>query len=364
MRKRKGLIAACLLVVLVGAAMYFSNLTNRAKKAEQSSFEDVQQAAANVLPELSAWIVDWQWKQGIEDLSIIKGELTSLQLFAAYFDYKDSLYFTDKFQQALPEIMKIYKKNEQMQLYLTVVNDQFKENGESVQKDSSLITRLVETEKSRKKHVDELIAAVDQFGLNGIEIDYERVEEEDWERMLLFYSELHTRLQKSGKSLRIILEPRAPIEQLKLPEGPEYVMMAYNLYGSHSEPGPKADEAFIEQLATRMEVLPGSPYMAFSVGGFDWHEDGKVEALTEERAGLLLKQTGSKAQRDQASGSMFFEYTDAEANNMKHTVWYADEVTLSRWINTAKDNGISKAAIWRLGEIEMESLTNLKLYMQ
>jgi len=361
MRKRNALIAASLLMVLIGAAIIIFSLMDRTKKAEHSPGGNVQQTAAVALPELSAWIVDWQWKQGIEDLSIIKGELTSLQLFAAYFDYKDSLYFTDKFQQALPEIMKVYKKNEQQQIYLTVVNDQFMENGEAIQKASSLITRLVATDKSRKKHVDELMEAVERLGLDGIEIDYEQVDEQDWERVLLFYSELHARLHKSGKSLRIVLEPRAPIEKLALPEGPDYVMMAYNLYGSHSGPGPKADKAFIEQLASRMDVLPGSPYMAFSVGGFDWHEDGKVEALTEERAELLLKQTGSNAQRDQASGSMYFEYADAEANNMKHTVWYADEATISQWLDDAKRSGYNKAAIWRLGEIEMDSLNSLKL---
>ncbi|WP_054026632.1 glycosyl hydrolase family 18 protein [Bacillus sp. FJAT-28004] len=362
MTKRNALIAACLLVVLIGAAIIIFSLMDRTKEGEHSSNGNKQHTADVALPVLSAWIVDWQWKQGLEDLSIIKGELTSLQLFAAYFDYKDSLYFTDKFQQALPEIMKVYKKNEQQQIYMTIVNDQFNENGESIQKDSSLITRLVASEKSRKKHVDELLAAVDQFGVNGIEINYERVEEQDWERVLLFYSELYARLQKEGKSLRIVLEPRAPIEQFKLPEGPDYVMMAYNLYGSHSGPGPNADKAFIEQLASRMEVLPGKPYMAFSVGGFDWREDGKVEALTEERAALLLKQTGSTAQRDQASGSMYFEYTDAETDNMKHTVWYADQVTISQWLDIAKRSGYSKAAIWRLGEIEMDSLSNLKLH--
>lgn len=360
MRKRNGLIAACLLILLAGTALFITNLSDRTKNEERPSDEHVAPTEVITPPELSAWIVDWQWQQGLEDLSIIKDGLTSLQLFAAYFDEQDRLYFTDKLLRAVPEVLKIYEQNDQMQVYLSIVNDQIKANGESVQKDSSLITRLMATKESRKKHVDDLIKAVHQFGLGGIEIDYEQVEEQDWERVLLFYSELYKRLQEKGKSLRIVLEPKVKIEQLMFPEGPDYVMMAYNLYGTHSGPGPKADQAFIKDLAGRMAYLPGKPYMAFSVGGFDWHENGKVVALTEERADLLLKQTGSNIQRDEASGSIFFEYIDEDHD--RHTVWYADDETLSQWLETAKQAGYNKAAIWRLGEIDMTSLDYLNLH--
>ncbi|WP_409344172.1 hypothetical protein [Paenibacillus sp. MBLB4367] len=68
--------------------------------------------------------------------------------------------------------------------------------------------------------------------LGGVEIDYEKIRDSDWSKVGIFYEELYRRLQAMGKTLRIVLEPRAPIERLTLPEGPVYVMMAYNLYGS------------------------------------------------------------------------------------------------------------------------------------
>src|SRR5690606_32889434 len=116
-----------------------------------------------------------------------------------------------------------------------------------------------------------IVALVEAYDLDGVEIDYERIGDGDWDNMTAFIAALYQELSARGLSLRVVLEPRAPIERLSLPRGPVYVMMAYNLYGSHSGPGPKADDAFIRQLAKRMDRLPGSQNrIAFATGGFDW----------------------------------------------------------------------------------------------
>jgi spore germination protein len=344
-KNRKVYLTVSLLVLFIGAAVGYDKLPSPEKEVGQT-------------PELSAWLADWQWQNGLENLELLKEGLTSLQMFAAYFDQKDSLYFTEDYDEAMPEVLKLYEQSGLDHIYLTVVNDQIRPSGESLQKDPALITRLMSSEESRRKHADELIAAAEQYGFGGVELDYERVADEDWDKVLLFISDLYSRLQDNGKSLRIVLETRAKIEELKLPEGPDYVMMAYNLYGSHSGPGPKADHAFIKELAGRMSYLPGKPYIAFSVGGFDWQKDGKAKALTEVQASVLAKQTGSTVHRDEASGSVYFDYTAED--QAKHTVWYADDETLSQWIEDAQQAGYNKVAIWRLGELQRSSLDLLK----
>nr|MBC9203573.1 glycosyl hydrolase [Paenibacillus sp. PL91] len=344
-KTRKLFITASLLILFIGAAVCYDRMPSPAEKAG--------------LPlELSAWLADWQWQNGLENLEVLKEGLTSLQMFAAYFDQTDSLYFTDDYDEAMPEVLKLFEQSGLDHVYLTVVNDQILPSGESRQKDPELITRLMSSEESRRRHADELIAAAEQYGFGGVELDYERVAEEDWDKVLLFISDLYSRLKDKGKSLRVVLETRAKIEQLKMPEGPDYVMMAYNLYGFHSGPGPKADHAFIKQLTSRMAYLPGKPYIAFSVGGFDWQEAGKATALTEVQASNLAKQKGSTVRRDQASGSVYFDYTDED--QVKHTVWYADEKTLLQWIEIAQQADINKVAIWRLGEMQISSLDLLK----
>lgn len=299
--------------------------------------------------ELSAWIVDWQWRSGLDDLGSIAENLASLQLFAAYFDDSDDLYFTEGMKEALPEVLEGIQSNERSHIYLTVVNDIWGKDGTAVQKDTKLITRLVATEESRNKHINDLLDIVDKYNLGGLELDYEKIDDKDWNVVLNLYTDLYQRLDEKGKSLRVILEPRTPIERLSLPEGPEYVMMAYNLYGTHSGTGPKADDAFIRELAGRMNQVPGNNVIAFATGGFDWVEEGMTTSVTEKRAENLAQESMVLPKRDAESGSLYFGYQDV--TGAQHTVWYADDVTLSQWIHVSQEAGYNKVALWRLGDL-------------
>lgn len=308
-------------------------------------------------PELSAWLVEWQWPAGLDDFRDMADGLTSLQAFAAYFDDADSLYFTEAFREGLPGLMEASRQGSLVHIDLTVVNDRIGSDGTTVQKDPALITRLMATEESRKRHIDDILEQVEANGFRGVEIDYERIGDSDWDKVCAFYRELHERLKALGKPLRIVLEPRAPLEELDLPEGPVYVMMAYNLFGGHSGPGPKADDAFIAKLARRMDRVPGDKVIALAAGGFDWPEAGKAAAVTERQAEELARLSKEAPRRDEASGSLYFEYDDD--NGVKHTVWYADHVTLSRWIGVARQAGYHNIALWRLGDLGQETLRAL-----
>ncbi|MGG0938005.1 glycosyl hydrolase family 18 protein [Brevibacillus centrosporus] len=311
-------------------------------------------SAAEVPLKKSAWVVDWQWESGADDLQGMTNGLTNVQMFAAYFDEADNLFFTESFQKGLPKVQEISRRSSLVHVDLTIVNDQKRKDGTDIQKDSALITRLMATEESRSKHIDQIMKAVEEYQFHGVEIDYERIEEKDWGNLLAFFKELYLRLQEKDKTLRIVLEPRTPIETLSLPEGPVYVMMAYNLHGLQSDPGPKADRSFITELTTRMKVVPGDKVIALSAGGFDWAENGKAAAVTEKQAAELAKSSLEMPRRDNASGSIHFQYVDQ--NKQKHTVWYADETTLQTWAEIVSGEGYRSIALWRLGDLGSKSV--------
>lgn len=309
--------------------------------------------------ELSAWVVDWNWESGVADLQHISRKLERLQVFAAYFDSENHLYFTDDMYEALPRIFETARQGGVQDVDLTIVNDRWNPDGTSVQKDPEVVTRILGSQESQEKHIAEIIDIVERYGFDGVEMDFEKVSEADWEKLSSFYEELYERLNAKGKALRIILEPRTPIERLSLPEGPVYVMMAYNLFGSHSGPGPKADHSFIQKLASRMKALPGETAIALSVGGFDWADGGKAASVTEQRAAELLQLSSATSPvRDKASGSLHFTYKDED--DRKHTVWYADGETIAQWVGVAEQSGYHNIVLWRLGEFEQATLNRLK----
>lgn len=349
----KWLIIASISIILFVTALF---------KGLADSSPQVQIKPTDPKPELSTWVVDWQWKSGMDDLRSISSGLTRVQMFAAYFDEADHLYFTDTMNEALPALLDTMKETGLTDVDLTLVNDRLNQDGTEVQKDSELITRLMATDQSRSKHIDEIVDTLKKYDYRGVEIDYEKIKDSDWDNVIAFYTELYQRLDAMDKSLRIVLESRTPIEKIRLPEGPAYVMMAYNLFGTHSGPGPKADIAFITELAERMDRLPGDNIIAISAGGFDWNEKDKVTALTEKRATELSQKSVNPPKRDTASGSIYFDYMDDDL--VKHTVWYADGLTLTQWMNTLRQLGYPKIAIWRLGELGEDTLQQLNRWGQ
>lgn len=341
---RRGVILTAMLLIFGGmVAWYLQNGDNG------DSLKKVDAAEQKKNLELTAWVVDWQWQEATADFNRMTDGLSSVQAFAAYFDESDKLLFTDQFQKALPVIHDISKQGSFVNVDLTIVNDRVNKDGTQVQKDPAIVSRLLATDESREKHIKEIMDAVISNNFHGVEIDYEKIDRKDWYNVIVFYRELYYKLHAAGKSLRVVLEPRTPIEEISLPEGPTYVMMAYNLYGTKTGPGPKADPAFIEKLANRLKKVPGNNMIALALGGFDWSESGKVTSVTENQAVQLAQTSLEPPKRDEASGSLSFQYVDKEG--ITHTVWYADEVTLSQWIGVARNSGYDKIALWRLGDL-------------
>ncbi|MEK5067038.1 glycosyl hydrolase family 18 protein [Sporosarcina sp. FSL K6-1508] len=343
MAKKKVLTYRSLLVI--GIAVSLAGIWGCVNKEKEYNGNEL---------ELSTWITDWQWGSGLDDFKQLTQGLTSIQVFATYFSSTDQLFYSTDNLEAIPEIMEVSAENSVMNVDLTIVNDRFEENGTVTQKDALLLTRLMATPESRLAHIADIIETVSKFDFQGVEIDYENINSEDWESVCAFYEELYLSLEKMGKTLRIILEPRTPIEQLRLPEGPTYVMMAYNIYGMHSGPGPKANATFIKEVTQKMDNLPGESIIAFATGGFDWADTGEVGAVTEKEAVTRSKKSSNSPIRDEASGSVYFEYLDE--NNQRHIVWYADDITLAKWIEIANQSGYFKIALWRMGGFEKETI--------
>ena len=146
-------------------------------------------------------------------------------------------------------------------------------------------------------------------------------------------------------------------------KGPEYVVMFYNLYGTHSGPGPKADFAFIEKTIKKMEALPGTKSAAFATGGCLWEDyvplgdkKGKVRNVDEAEAVQLAEKHHATPVRDEKSHALHFAY---QAEGHEYVVWYADSETLNAWIGAAARGGLDRVSLWRLGG--NENIKEIKL---
>jgi spore germination protein len=298
---------------------------------------------------LSAWITYWDSARGREEAQRLKDRFKDLSYFAAYFDDKGELVFPDALTKD-----KVKRKR----AYLTIVNDVVPREGNARLKDTEFLTSMLATRSGRQRHAEKILNLVEKKGFTGVEVDYENIWKKGDARLQEAFLSFLTILEEEAKArhikVRAILEPSVPFSDT-FPQGIEYVVMAYNLYGTHSGPGPKANLAFIRKTCQKMDVLKGDTALAFSVGGAVWKDGKEGRFITEQEAMALSKNHGVTPNRDAASGALSFTYEEA-GHTM--TVWYADAETLNAWIREAMKAGYPHIFLWALGGNEdLSSLT-------
>jgi len=253
----------------------------------------------------------------------------------------------------LPKELKETKKQQvkgkgNYETYLSFVNDKQNSDGSIILKDIEVLRKLFSDEESMEKHIDAMITLTLQGGYDGIEVDYERIwkEETIGQSFLLFSNKLYAKALENNLSLRIVLEPNTPFFTAQFSRGPEYVVMFYNLYGIHGDPGPKANKKFIQKMAKKMKFLPDERSVAFSTGGCLWGDNGEKRFLTEVQGKDLAFTNGAELKRDEESQCLVFAYKD---KGVSYQVWYADLKTLNYWISIAQEHGENNISLWRLG---------------
>ncbi len=286
-----------------------------------------------------AWVPYWDYENALADLDTLEDRLAYAVCFAAIFDAQDQLLLLPDAQKTLA--LMLARRAGAAAIYLSVVNDIEVEAYVYDNKSPALLWRLLGTDEALSGHIEDLMELLRSSGADGLEIDYEAIRSDTalWQRFALFIERLYARTEAEGYPLRVVLSWDAA-KQASFPEGPQYSVMCYNLYGTHSGPGPKADRDFLRQVFDANRALPGEPVLAFATGGFDWSADGSATALSLAGAEALRSERGvteSGVQRDGESAALTFTYFDAAG--LTHTVWYADETTLLFWRSLALEAG-------------------------
>jgi len=259
-----------------------------------------------------AWVVDWDNSSYIE-YKRDKSHYSGVSNFAVTFN--------EDLSMSMPKEIK--GKN----TYLSFVNDNVK-----VAKSQDLLKELLRDDHSMDKLISNMIKA--SKGYYGIELDFEGFwkNKELTKKYMQFTYRLYRQCLKNNLKLRIILEPSFTNQDFI--KGPEYVVMAYNLYGKHSSPGPKANYEFIDKLIEKSKVLPNVSF-AIANGGCLWAN--KPIYLTYNQIQYLEP---TNIIRDKSDVLV--------ADTKQGKVWYADEVTIKNWTKYINNKGYN-VSIWRLG---------------
>ena len=309
----------------------------------------------------NAWVAYWDFDRGLKEAVKIQSQLNSVSYFAAVFDGNGKPMTMGHPHKLIGQKFVRYKAS--VSKYLTVVNDVYKDihnpQGESIVKDTQVLLKLFETDAAIRDHVADLFSVVRKNRFEGLEIDYENIWKDPLvaQKFMRFLEILIPMAEEEKIPLRIILEPGFseveasadfPLPGFEFPEGPEYVVMCYNLFGTHSRlAGPKANTGFLDRMLVKVSRLPRPHSVALASGGCVWQEGRRPYFVTEQEALALQKKLKAPLRRDPFSNAQYFTGKTAEGKTTE--CWFADAKTIIAWKRQALDFGVDGISLWRLG---------------
>lgn len=197
-----------------------------------------------------------------------------------------------------------------------------------------------------------------QNGFQGINIDFENLYPEDYQRSSQWLKLLGETLHPLGLQVSVDVEAeRAPVYWKQIANACDFVvLMAYDEHYAGGEPGPVASLDWTRRvLKQALERIPASK-LVLGIGNYayDWRSSSSTaETLTFQEAILRARDNRSDEppQRvidfDSQALNPTFTYTDD--NGVFHEVWLLDAVTAANQWLLGNQAGLRGAALWVLG---------------
>ncbi len=264
--------------------------------------------------------------------------------------------FTD---QDVRVLVAIAHRNN-IKILATVHNLLYRPGGTDLAK--NLVRQLVSSPQNRRAFARNLVALVERYGLDGVNIDIEDAFTEDSANLAQLYVDIADAFRAGGYLLSASVPSRVSDEPFNPFSDPfdyaiigravdEFIVMLYNEYGwPGSPPGPPVSIPWFRRVIayTKTKMPWYKIAAAVSVFGFDFNLATQRSSYASfERAMQLANQYDSTIQFDMRQQTPWFAYTDAQGQ--QHQVWFENDDSIRVKIRTAWDMGINGVALWRLG---------------
>lgn len=224
--------------------------------------------------------------------------------------------------------------------------------------------------KSREKLINSILAAVEMYNLDGINLDFENMYESDKDAYTRLVIELAPRLKELGKVLSV--DVTAPdgspdwslcFNRNVIGDVADYIIfMAYDQHNnSSSEAGTVAGydwvEANIKKFLGQEGVKPEKIILAMPFYTRLWNvtDGGLSSSAVDMKSQATLIPADAKITWDESLKQNLAEY---EKNGKSYKVWMEDEQSLKYKLELVKEYNLAGGAFWRKGQ-EIDSVWTL-----
>jgi peptidoglycan-N-acetylglucosamine deacetylase len=214
------------------------------------------------------------------------------------------------------------------------------------------VHRIITSPARRARFINSLIAVLNKYHFNGVNIDFEDLNQEKTDEYLIaFQRELYNALHSKGF---VITQDIAPFnEDYNIAELAKYndflFLMGYDQYNATSEPGPVAAQYWVEAGLDELcrKVPSDKVVLCIAAHGYDWQEGRQGADVTYQEAITTALESDGKVKFDNQTYNLRYDYYDE--NDKLHTVSFVDAATNFNAMRTAADFETSGVAVWYLG---------------
>ena len=225
--------------------------------------------------------------------------------------------------------------------------------------DASLAHTIINNAEKRKANIQQLVNTLTYYKLQGINIDFEELNEKNNDALTQFQKELYVALHSMG--LLVSMDVTAKNEDYdyeKLANFNDYViLMAYDQYSGATGAGPISGQKWIEKQLDWLDNKMDASKIILGVAGYgrDWFtdEDGKhVEDITYAEVIDKAKIANAAIAFDNDTYNLHFNYLEAPSDTSsqtKHAVWFTDAATTFNILRYSDDYATAGTSLWHSG---------------
>ncbi len=217
--------------------------------------------------------------------------------------------------------------------------------------DGELLDKVLRDKAKKERLINDIYKYLEQYKLQGVNIDFEELEESSIEPMNRFVKELSAKLHLNGLLVTQDIMPNDEDFNVKeLAKYEDYIfLMAYDQHWDESVPGTVSDQKWIEKETDEIakKISPSKIVLAIGGFGYDWSEGDQGESVTYQQALSTARIFHAPIHFDDDSYNCSFGYTDND--KVDHKVFFVDAGGNFNAIRFADQYGTAGTALWRLG---------------
>ncbi len=218
--------------------------------------------------------------------------------------------------------------------------------------DHALLNRVLKNPDKSRRLIDDLIKVLKQYNFQGVNIDFEAVDDGASLPLENFQKEVYKRLHTEGGYLvtQDVMASNENFNNKKLAQYNDYIfLMAYDQHWTTSTAGPVCDQRWIEKMLDENAAdIPNEKIVLCIAGyGYDWAEGEVGVTVTYAEAIATADEMDIPIDFDNDTYNCKYAYKDGRGK--KHDVQFCDAATNFNTMRFADEYGIGGVALWRLG---------------